>query len=141
MTTSTSSEIIEAIAKTDDTNLKTVLLLMLRMTEEIGDKIEAIYTDKDLLKESVLNGHAKVHHDDHEWIKQQRVIEADRLYYIDRAKAAITWVEDKAGKERDLDLAIKANSRRVFSDLIGKVIWLVAGMLVYAAVSGIPKLI
>lgn len=70
-------QIVANIASTDDAHMKTVLLLMLGILEEIGGKIDAVLADEKSLRETVLNGHALVHDDDHEWIKVQRAKEAE----------------------------------------------------------------
>lgn len=65
------SEIMASIAKTDDPNMKTLLLLMLGVLEEIGDKIDTIMRDEKGLRDTVLNGHEPVHHDHHVWIARK----------------------------------------------------------------------
>jgi hypothetical protein len=66
------TEIMAAIAKTDDPNMKMAFLLMLGILEEIGGKIDSLRQDEKWLRETVLNGHAHVHDDDHTWIAAQR---------------------------------------------------------------------
>lgn len=64
-------EIIAAIAKNDDSNMKTVLLLMLAVVGQIGDKIDAMRNDEHGLRTAVLNGHEPVHHAHHEWVARK----------------------------------------------------------------------
>lgn len=92
---SVKQQIMTAIAGTDDAHLKTVLILMLGILEEIGGKIDAVLADEKTLRDAVLNGHAAVHDDDHEWIKVQRAKE----------------VEDKE------------SSRKIRDGIIEKVLW------------------
>ncbi len=65
------SEILGAIAKTEDVNLKMILLLMLGVLEEIGSKIDAVISDEQALRDTVLNGHSINHHAHHDWIAQR----------------------------------------------------------------------
>lgn len=60
--------IIDAIAEAKDEHMKVVLLLLLQVVEEIGDKIDTILADEHSLRQAVLNGHEPVHHKHHEWI-------------------------------------------------------------------------
>jgi len=66
------SAILSEIAKTDDSQMKTILLLMLGVLEEIGSKIDlAIDNEKKMMKSFVLNGHEENHHLHHDWIAQR----------------------------------------------------------------------
>lgn len=65
------SEILAAIAKTDDSNMKSVLLLMLGVFENIGGKLDNLMRNEDAMRSMVLNGHAPVHHDHHQWIEKK----------------------------------------------------------------------
>lgn len=62
------SEILAAIAKTDSTETKAVLLLMLGVLEEIGGKIDNFLQDEKKLRETVLNGHEPAHHSHHDHV-------------------------------------------------------------------------
>lgn len=81
------SEILRAIGKTNDEQMKMVLLLMLGVLEEIGGKIDEFLRDEKTLRDKVLNGHEPQHHahhdyvakcienkflDDCEWVKRKR---------------------------------------------------------------------
>lgn len=77
------SAILSEISKTDDTHLKTSLLLMLGVLESnesgmhrIERKLDAVLKDEKKLKELVLNGHNDKHHDHHDWIEEH--IKSDR---------------------------------------------------------------
>ena len=76
MPETTKQKIQSAIQATDDQTLRTVLLLMLGMMEEIGDKIDSVLADEKSLRDTVLNGHAEHHDEDHEWIKAKRAEES-----------------------------------------------------------------
>lgn len=65
------SEILSSIAKTEDHTVKSLLLIMLGVLEEIGNKIDNVISDEKALRETVLNGHAGVHPKHHEWIAAQ----------------------------------------------------------------------
>ncbi len=71
------AEILKAIADTEDRNLKTVLLLLLGVLEELGAKIDAMGSDERVLREVVLNGHEDVHHGHHEWIAKKMKAEEE----------------------------------------------------------------
>jgi hypothetical protein len=71
------TEIVAAIAKTNDENMKVVLMLMLGVVSDIGDRIEALRRDEQGLRAAVLNGHEPVHHAHHEWITRKMEEEAE----------------------------------------------------------------
>ena len=95
------SEILQAIGKTDDGNMKMVLLLLLTILEEIGGKIDAMRSDEQGLREAVLNGHEAVHPAHHEWIAKK-----------------IQEEEEEEKGERD-------SRRKIRDGLIEKILWLV----------------
>ena len=94
------SEIMSAIAKTDDSNLKMLLLLMLGVLEEIGGRIDAMRADERGLRDAVLNGHADVHHDHHEWVAEK--IEAEKQDAKDAAELS------RAGRRAAVEQATRA---------------------------------
>lgn len=65
------SEILSGIAKTEDQTVKSLLLLLLGVLEEIGGKIDSVISDERSLRETVLNGHSDVHPKHHEWIAEK----------------------------------------------------------------------
>lgn len=96
------SEILSSIGKTDDPNLKAILLLMLGVLEStgeaveaIGKKIDALRADEDSLRKAVLNGHEPVHHKHHEWVaakiaeEEQAEIDAKAIA-LEGKKAAVS---------------------------------------------------
>lgn len=101
------SEILAAIGKTDDPNLKMILLLMLGVLEStgeaiegIGRKIDGLRDDEDSLRKAVLNGHEPVHHKHHEWTAEQ--IEAE-----DERRLLREWVASKMAEEAQAALDAK----------------------------------
>ena len=103
------SEILKAIADTGDKNLKTILLLLLGVLEELGTKIDAMGSDERALREVVFNGHEEVHHGHHEWVAKK-----------------IKQEEDDANN-------VAASKRKIRDGLIEKLAWLA---LVAVASSG-----
>lgn len=93
-------EILKAIADTGDKTLKTILLLLLGVLEELGSKIDAIGSDERALREVVLNGHEEVHHGHHEWVAKK-----------------IKQEEDDANNA-------EASKRKIRDGLIEKLLWL-----------------
>lgn len=63
------SEILSAIGKTDDPNMKMILLLMLGVLEEIGGRLEDYMSDDKTMRDKVLNGHESRHHVHHDHIE------------------------------------------------------------------------
>lgn len=135
---STRIEIMNAIGKTDDHNLKMVLLLMLGVMEEIGHKIDGIYEDKEMMRATVLNGHADVHHSDHEWIKYHRAEDAQRLNIIKRIEPVMIWAETKILEEKEAKNAVKKSISSIATSMAEKAIWAILGMMVYAVATGFP---
>lgn len=84
------SEILSQISKTDDENLRVVLLLLLGVLDEIGGKIDTVLADEQSLRQTVLNGHHATHDDDHHWIKARRA---------DDCAAACAWAKEKMAAE------------------------------------------
>lgn len=103
------SEIISQIAKTEDANVKVVLLMLLGVLDEISTKIDAMRNDEDGLRAAVLNGHEPVHHEHHEWVAR------------------------KIREEEEDAKAVKDSWRMIRDGLLEKFIWVV---LVLAAGSG-----
>lgn len=63
------SEILSTIAKTSDEAMRSVLLLMLGVLDEIGNKIDGVRQDEQSLRDTVLNGHAADHDEHHRWVE------------------------------------------------------------------------
>lgn len=95
------AQIMSAISKTDNTEMKLVMLLMLQVVDEIGGKIDNVLADEKQMREAVLNGHAPVHHAHHEWIGEKIKKEADQ-------------------EQSDID-----SKRSIRDDIISKLVWAV----------------
>lgn len=74
---SVKSQIMSAISSAEDAHMKTVLLLMLMVIDEIGGKIDVILQDEGALRHAVLNGHSDQHEAHHDWITVQITKEAE----------------------------------------------------------------
>lgn len=117
----TKSRIIQAIADCKDDAMRSVLLIMLAVLEEIGSKIDAVMHDEQALREIVLNGHTATHGADHDWIAKFRGQAHE--YPDDHA-----WIARKRAEEED----DKRSKRRVGEDVISHII--VAGLSVAGTV-------
>ena len=78
------SELKAKIAKENDEDRRTILLLLLGVFEatnagidKISKKIDSLLSDEQSLRQAVLNGHEGVHHGHHEWIAAKIKSEAD----------------------------------------------------------------
>lgn len=131
------SEILSAIGKTEDKNLKMILLLLLGVLEEIGSKIDNVLTDEKSLRESVLNGHADTHHADHEWVKERRRINGEIDSLIVRAAPLMVWGEARMREENERS----KDARALILDIITKAAWVVVGGLGYAVLLGLPQVL
>lgn len=98
------NDIVAAIAKTNDENMKVVLMLLLGVVSEIGDKIEAMRRDEEGLRDAVLNGHKPVHHAHHEWISA------------------------RMKEEQEAALQDKASARKIRDGLIERGLWIVLAL-------------
>jgi hypothetical protein len=115
------SEILSQISKTEDENLRVVLLLLLGVMEfgaeeikKVGEKIDALRNDEDALRRAVLNGLAPTHHDDHEWLAGHRKHNAENQKIIDRAKPLIEWVEAQMAAEDEMRQNRKSFIQKIF---------------------------
>lgn len=123
MASNAKAEILAAIGKTDDANMKTVLLLLLTVLDEIGNKIDALRSDEQGLREAVLNGHSAVHDSHHEWIAK-RVAAGE-------CETTCQWVRERIAQEKEDAASEKDSKRKIRDALIERIIWaavlLVAG--------------
>ena len=117
MTFNVKSEILSAIGKTNDENMKMLLLLMLGVLEEIGGKVDTVLNNENALRGLVLNGHAPIHHDHHNWIEK-------RIARDGELEPLIRWAAEKVRQESE----DHRNVRKMFLDAIGKgVLYLMIG--------------
>jgi len=115
-----------------------VLLLMLGIMEEIGGKIDSIYDDKARLRAEVLNGHADVHHSDHEWIRHYRIEDIQRMKILERIEPIVLWAETKILEEKESKKALKNSISVILTSIAQKAVWLMLGVLLYAVATGFP---
>lgn len=107
------ARIIEALANARDESMKGVLLLLLHVVEEIGDKIDSVLADEASLRAAVLNGHEPVHHKHHEWVAKKIA------------------AEEEAAKDE------RASRRKIRDGLIEKLLW--AALVLLAGAGWWPK--
>jgi hypothetical protein len=123
------SEILAAIAKTEDANLKMILLLMLGVLEEIGSKIDTVISDEQSLRDTVLNGHAPKHHAHHDWIEQ-------RMNHQGRCE----WANKKIESEREAAETKTGVIRKVLETVLSQVgLVIVTAIGTWAGVSHFMK--
>ena len=84
------SGILRAINETNDPAMKTVLLLMLGVFEEIGGKIDSVLKNERVLRETVLNGHTDSHHSHHEWVAAKMIQEKEAEEDARKVKVGLT---------------------------------------------------
>lgn len=98
--------ILKAINETNDPAMKTVLLLMLGVFEEIGGKIDSVLKNERALRETVLNGHTDTHHGHHEWLTKriERDVEIDHI--VDWAASKMTQERETAEDARKVKVSV-----------------------------------
>lgn len=96
------SEILRAIGKTNDEQMKMVLLLMLGVLEEIGGKIDEFLRDEKTLRDKVLNGHEPNHHKHHDWVEAQMRVENARGPVCEWAKRKMLDEMEDANTKKTL---------------------------------------
>ena len=101
------SGILKAINETNDPAMKTVLLLMLGVFEEIVEKIDTVINNDSTIRAMVLNGHEPVHHNHHEWL-------ANRIARDEEIKLLTSWVKIRMQEEKEH----LASKRKVGESLI-----------------------
>lgn len=119
---SAKDDIISAITKTEDANMKAVLILLYGVLEEISSKIDSMAADEKGLRAAVLNGHEPVHHDHHEWVARQ-------LKYDESNTEHHKWVAKKMIEEEEDAKAAKESKRAIRNNLIERAIWVVISIL------------
>jgi hypothetical protein len=124
---SSKDDIIAAIAKTEDANMKVVLLLLHGVLDEISTKIDAMAADEKGLRAAVLNGHEPVHHAHHEYI-------ARKIQYDEEDVEQRKWVAKKMLEEEEDAKAAKESKRTIRNGLIERLLW--AALFVAAGASG-----
>ena len=126
--------ILQALADESDQKIKMLLLLMLSAIEDIGGKLDAVLQNEERIRAMVLNGHAPVHHADHEWIGRRRKTDERDLRVITWAEESMAndhinnkrnaWVDAKM-RDEDAD----TDSRRALRDRwLERVLWAVTAL-------------
>lgn len=129
-------DILQALADESDHKVKMLLLLMLSAIEDIGGKLDAVLQNEERIKTMVLNGHAPVHHADHEWIGRRRKTDERDLRVLAWAEEAMihdhinrkrgAWVDAKM-RDEDAD----TDSRRALRDRwLERVVWVITVLAV-----------
>lgn len=130
----TRDKIIEAIAATKDDNLRTVLMIMLAMLEEISTKVDSVLADEATLKSIVLNGSSSVHDDDHKWVADMRKRDAMIIRAADMAESRQTLGGycDYASRKIDEEREDVKSRRTLRYGLVERMVW---GVLVFVALA------
>lgn len=145
------SELKAKIAKENDEERRTILLLLLGVfeaniagLESISKKIDSLINDEQALRATVLNGHAENHDRDHEYVGhlfQHRDSAAEERRWIrermgSNCAVACTWAERKMRDEEDAAKTAvedaKADKRAARDALIRTVVSALAGAAVSA---------
>lgn len=135
--------ILQALADESDQKVKMLLLLMLSAIEDIGGKLDAVLANEERIRTMVLNGHAPVHHADHEWIGRRRKTDERDLRVLAWAEEAMShdhinrkryaWVDAKMR-----DDAADADSRRAIRDKwLERIVWAVTVLAALGIAQGI----
>lgn len=111
-------EIMSAIAAMQDPSQRAVLMLLLKVLDDIGSKIDAVLADEKKLREMVLNGHSEQHDAHHVWTARQIIHDEDHLRHhrwiqdhIEHGcEDVCAWARTKIAEEKEN----YASRRRVF---------------------------
>ncbi len=114
----TRADIMAAIATMQDPNQRAVLMLLLKVLDDIGAKIDAVLADENKLREMVLNGHSEQHDEHHVWVQRQIIHDEDHLRHHRWVQEHIehgcddvcAWARTKMAEEKENS----ASRRRVF---------------------------
>lgn len=135
--------ILQALADESDQKVKMLLLLMLSAIEDIGEKLDAVLANEGRIRAMVLNGHAPVHHSDHEWIGRRRKTDErdsrvlawaeEAMAHDDINRKRCAWVDAKMR-----DDAADADSRRGVRDKwIERMVWAVTVLAAWSIAQGL----
>jgi hypothetical protein len=116
------AEILTAIGKTSDENLKMILLLMLGILDEISGKIDTVISDEQSIKTLVLNGHSDAHHAHHDWI-------ANRIAHQGRCE----WANRKCQEETEFAATKKSLATKLAEAMLQQVGIIIITALAVAA--------
>jgi len=150
-----SAELKSEIAKEDDKDRRTLLMLLLGVLEAnmeglaaIGKKIDNLLSDEQELRATVLNGHAENHDRDHEFVGllfQHREAAAEERRWIrermgSNCAEACGWAEQKMRDEKDAEKTALEDAKADKRAARDAVIRTVASALAGAAVSALGVL-
>jgi hypothetical protein len=121
------ADILAAIGKTQNEDMKTVLLLTFGVLEVVIARLDAMAADEKGLREAVLNGHAENHDRDHTWIGEQ-------IRNKDHAADERRWVRDKMAAEADAAREAKTDAREARNAAIRQAVTII--MSVLAGIAG-----
>ena len=131
------AEILSKIAETRDDTLRTILLLLLGVLDEIGSKIDNVMKDDATIKKLVLEHHAESHAGHHDYLNGKIINDPRIQQMIARALPALEWAEAKQIEERQLAKDNKGSLRHIIETLIAQAVpMLIAATLAGLAVKG-----
>lgn len=157
------SELKSQIAKEDDKDRRTMLMLLLGVLEAnmegmaaISRKIDNLINDEKALRTAVLNGHEEVHHAHHEWTAAQmdraKETESIRTWALRRmassCETGCEWAEKKRLEEIEAEKAsladAKADKRVAREAIIRQVVTVltslaIGGVMALTAINGLTK--
>jgi hypothetical protein len=138
-------DIMEQMSEIDDPTYRVMLTMMLRMQDEtqteiaamhlsmqaymhqINIKLDKLTKTEDEIKKSVLNGHSETHHDDHNWIREQRKF--DQACGLVLHKHGEDGLCDHARQMIEDREVAKRRQWKVMDGLAEKAVWLVVMFL------------
>jgi hypothetical protein len=116
------ADILAAIGRTTNEDMKTVLLLTFGVLEVVIARLDAMAADEKGLREAVLNGHAENHDRDHIWIGEQ-------IRYKDLTADERRWVRGKMAAEVEAEKEAKADKREARNAAIRQTVTIVMSIL------------
>ena len=149
------AELKTEIAKEDDKDRRTLLMLLLGVLEAnmeglaaISNKIDSLIGDEQALRATVLNGHAENHDRDHEFVGllfQHREAAAEERRWVrermgSNCAEACGWAEQKMRDEKDAEKTALEDAKADKRAARDAVIRTVASALAGAAVSALGVL-
>jgi len=149
------AELKSEIAKEDDKDRRTLLILLLGVLEAnmeglaaIGKKIDNLLSDEQELRTTVLNGHAENHDRDHEFVgllfQHREAVAEERRWIRERMGSncaeACGWAEQKMRDEKDAEKTALEDAKADKRAARDAVIRTVASALAGAAVSALGVL-
>ena len=149
------AELKTEIAKEDDKDRRTLLVLLLGVLEAnmeglaaISKKIDSLIGDEQALRATVLNGHAENHDRDHEFVGllfQHREAAAEERRWVrermgSNCAEACGWAEQKMRDEKDAEKTALEDAKADKRAARDAVIRTVASALAGAAVSALGVL-